>query len=116
MASSSVTIKSYRKERESEILNSLQKGLEKAGLIVERQAKINVSQSSGHPRVQTGRLRSSITHEVEQGQVSIGTNVYYGKYLEFGTVNHPPYPWLYPAVESEKSKIIEALKGKFTIE
>ena len=111
-----VTIKSYRKERQAEILNSLQKGLEKAGQIVERQARINVSQSSGHPQVQTGRLRSSITHETDSNSVTIGTNVYYGKYLEHGTAHNPPYPWLFPAVESEKSKIIEALKGNFTIE
>jgi len=112
-----VTIKSYRKEREKEILDGLQKGLEKVGLIVERQAKINVSQSTGHPKVQTGRLRASITHNVNPGEVEIGTNVYYGKYLEFGTVNHPPYAWLYPAVEYSKPQIIEALKGhEFSIE
>jgi len=112
-----VTIKSYRKEREREIIDGLQKGLEKVGLIVERQAKINVSQSgSKHPQVVTGRLRSSITHNVSPGEVEIGTNVYYGKYLEHGTVNHPPYAWLFPAVELKKLEIIEALKGKFTIE
>ena len=117
MASSGVTIKSYRKEREKEILDGLQKGLEKVGLIVERQAKINVSQITGHPQVQTGRLRSSITHEVGQGEVAIGTNVVYGKYLEFGTSRMPPYPFLFPAVELKKPEIIEALKGhEFTIE
>ena len=118
MASSSVTIKSYRKERQAEILDSLQKGLEKAGLIVERQAKINVSQSPpSHPQVQTGRLRSSITHEVSEGEVVIGTNVVYGRYLELGTSHNPPYPWLYPAMELKKPEIIEALKGhEFVIE
>ena len=117
MASSSVTIKSYKKERQAEILLGLQKGLEKVGLIVERQAKINVSQSTGHPKVQTGRLRASITHNTSPGEVEIGTNVKYGAYLEHGTINHPPYPWLFPAVELKKSEIIEALKGhEFTIE
>ena len=112
-----VTIKSYRKEREKEILDSLQKGLEKVGLIVERQAKINVSQSTGHPKVQTGRLRASITHNVNPGEVEIGSNVYYSKYLEFGTSKMPPYPWLFPALELKKPEIIEALKGhEFTIE
>jgi len=113
-----VTIKSYRKEREKEILDGLQKGLEKVGLIVERQAKINVSQSgSKHPQVVTGRLRASITHNVSPGEVEIGSNVVYSKYLEFGTSKMPPYPWLFPAVESEKPKIIAALKGhEFTIE
>jgi hypothetical protein len=114
---SSITIKSYRKEREKEILDSLQKGLEKAGLIVERQAKLNTGGTTNHPYRKSGRLVGSITHEVGQGEVKIGTNVVYGKYLEFGTVHHPPYPWLYPAVELKKSEIISALKGhEFTIE
>ena len=111
-----VTIRSYRKEREGEILNNLQKSLEKVGLIVERQAKINVSQSTGHPKVQTGRLRASITHETNQDSVSIGTNVVYGKYLELGTSKMPPYAWLFPAVELKRPEIIETLKGKFTID
>ena len=115
---SSVTIKPYRKERQAEILDGLQKGLEKVGLIVERQAKINVSQSPpSHPQVQTGRLRSSITHEVSPGEVVIGTNVVYSKMLEFGTSKMPPYPFLFPAVELKKTEIVEALKGhEITIE
>ena len=111
MADTFVTVTSHRQEIEGKLLGDIQKSLEKIGLTVERQAKINVSQSSGHPKVQTGRLRSSITHEVEQGQVSIGTNVYYGKYLEFGTSKMPPYPWLFPSVESNRQNIINLLKG-----
>jgi len=112
MDSSSVTIKSYRKEIEGELTANLQQALEKIGQVVERQAKINVSQSSGHPKVQTGRLRSSITHEVGQGEVSIGTNVYYGKWLEFGHADGSRhYPWLFPAVESNRQNIINLFKG-----
>ena len=108
----SITIRSYRKEREREILDGLQKGLEKVGLIVERQAKINVTQSPpSHPQVQTGRLRASITHNVIPGEVEIGSNVVYSKFLEFGTAHNPPYPWLFPAVELKKPEIIEALKN-----
>jgi HK97 gp10 family phage protein len=115
---STVTIKSYRKEREKEIIDGLQKGLEKAGLIVERQAKINVTQSPPkHPQVQTGRLRASITHNVSPGEVEIGSNVVYSKYLEFGTSKMSPHPFLFPAVELKKPQIIEALKGhEFVIE
>jgi len=106
-----VTIKSYRKEIEGKIIDNLQKSLEKVGLIVERQAKINVSQSTGHPQVQTGRLRSSITHDVGPGEVTIGTNVYYGKWLELGHADGSRhYPWLFPAVESNRQNIINILK------
>jgi len=52
------------------------------------------------PRVQTGRLRRSITHEMHEtlpiGRV--GTNVVYGKSLEFGTNRMAPRPWLRPAL------------------
>jgi len=115
---SSVTVKSFRKEREREIISGLQKGLEKAGLIVERQAKINVTQSPPkHPQVQTGRGRASITHEVSPGEVVIGTNVVYMKIQELGSVRQPPYPWLFPAVELKKPEIIQALKSReFAIE
>ena len=113
----SVTVKSYRAEREKEIVGGLEKAMERVGLIVERQAKINVSKSPPeHPRVDTGRLRSSIIHNVTNDNNSIateiGTNVVYGKYLEFGTSRHSPYPWLFPAVEMKRAAIIETLKGK----
>ena len=116
--SESVTVKSYRKEREREILDGLQKGLEKVGRIVEKQAGENVSKTGNeHPQIKTGNLLGSITHETGEGEVVIGTNVKYGKYLEHGTSRMPPYPWLFPAVELKKPEIIEALKGhEFIIE
>ena len=111
MADTFVTVISHRQEVEGKLLGDIQKSLEQIGLVVERQAKINVSQSSGHPKVQTGRLRSSITHEVSQGQVDIGTNVVYGKWLEFGHADGSRhYPWLFPAVESNRQNIINLLK------
>jgi len=116
-----VKITSYRKEREAEIMGGLEKAMEKVGAIVERQAKINVSKSPPeHPQVQTGRLRSSIIHQVtkEENEITaeIGSNVVYSKYLEFGTTKHSPYPWLFPAVEQNRDKIVETLKGKeFTV-
>ena len=112
-----VTIKSYRPEREKEIVDNLRSGMGKAVLIVERQAKQNVSKTgSEHPQVKTGRLRASITSQVtESGNEivgEIGSNVIYSKMLEFGTSRMPPYPFLFPAVEMSKDKITEALKGK----
>ncbi len=111
----SVIIRSYRKERESEIIDGLQSAMEKVGALVERDAKINVTKSPPeHPQVQTGRLRSSIVHQVtnEGSEIitEIGSNVIYSKFLEFGTANHAPYPWLFPAVESNRDKIINILK------
>ena len=52
------------------------------------------------PRVQTGRLRANITHELHPTLpiARVGTNVTYGKSLEFGTNRMLPRPWLRPAV------------------
>lgn len=54
------------------------------------------------PRVDTGRLRSSITHEIRVGdtglEARIGTNVEYGYYLETGLRNGATYPFLRPAL------------------
>ena len=107
-----VTIKSYRVERQKEIIGGLQKALEEIGRLIEKQAGKNVSKTGNeHPQIKTGNLLGSITHQIGDGEVVIGTNVKYGEYLEHGTSRMPPYPWLYPAVELRKPEIIEILKS-----
>ena len=107
--------KSYKKEREKEITNKLRDGVSKAGAIVERQAKINVSKSPPqHPQVQTNELRSSIGYRVDTTSneiiATVGTNIDYGAPLEFGHDRIPPYPWLFPALEEKKDDIKQAIK------
>jgi len=128
-----VTIKSYRPQVEARIMDNLEKGISNAGMIVARQAKKNVTRPmpSGilnHWWRDTGELAGSIANEGGNGifriektgneiSVLVGTKVVYGTYLEFGTVNMPPYPWLFPAVESKRKEITEAIKaggGKIT--
>jgi len=138
---SSVTIKSYRKERERGIMSGLDKSMGVVGAMVERQAKQNViTQSARSPWQKTGELASNIGHEVkvEGGTISVTVGnwrgmpaqkyVPYGRALELGhkqkpgqfveaigkrlvASDVPPYPWLFPALEAKKSDIIEALKG-----
>ena len=121
-----VTIKSYRKEVESRIMDNLEKGLSNAGMIVARQAKKNVTaplpSGKQHPRYKdTNHLAASIASDNDgvfriektptEISVVVGTKLPYGAYLEFGTSKMPPYPWLFPATESERPKIIEAIKA-----
>lgn len=67
--------------------------LEKIGLLCEGYA-------SALAPVDTGRLRSSITHEVDgKESVSIGSDVEYAIYQEMGTSKMAAQPFLKPAVE-----------------
>ena len=89
--------------------------LARRALNIESQAKLNAS--GGHvqgannpeergPNVDTGRLRSSITHELVERDgalvARIGTNVEYALPLETGLRNGATYPFLVPALQAGK--------------
>ena len=94
--------KSHKGQREKELINKLQRGMQKAVLIVERQAKKDCP-------VDTGRLRSSITSEVSGDEGKVGTNVEYAADVELGTTRRPATPYLFPALEKQKDRIKELL-------
>lgn len=48
--------------------------------------------------VDTGRLRSSITHDSDQTGAVIGTNVEYAGFVELGTRHQTPQPYLRPGL------------------
>lgn len=79
---------------------ALAKGLEKAGQIVENDAKRNCP-------VDDGILRASITHVVntDESNVSIGTNVEYAPYVHEGTGIYNPdgrkTAWIYTTADGE---------------
>lgn len=56
--------------------------------------------------VDTGRLRSSITHELQvdgQGVFGVvGTNVDYAPHVEFGTIHNRAQPYLRPALDAAR--------------
>lgn len=74
-----------------EIDDAIERALEKVGLTAEAYAVLNAP-------VDTGRLRSSITHATDETSAYIGTNVEYAKYVELGTSKQKPQPYLRPAV------------------
>ena len=65
--------------------------------------------------VDTGRLRNSITHEVENGNAAlVGSNVEYAPYVELGTRNMKAKPYLRPAIENhidEYKRVLERETG-----
>ena len=81
-------------DNSAEILKAFEqataRGLEKIGLTAEGYAKAKAP-------VDTGRLRNSISHEVDEQDVYIGSNVEYAPYVEMGTVKMKARPFLKPA-------------------
>ena len=93
------------KEVSEYIKAALLRGLETCGLVAEGYAK-KLSP------VDTGNLRNSITHDVDDGEPAayIGTNVEYAPYVCLGTIHMKAQPFLKPAVAdhaNEYRKIIE---------
>ncbi len=93
-------LRQYRRDLEK----ALKKAMEKTVLEIEAEAKKRCP-------VDTGRLRASINPKVKSPtEGSVGTNVEYAKYVEYGTRrrgNHPgmrAQPFLEPAFIAGKKK------------
>lgn len=89
-----------REAAKSAISQAIAASLEEIGLVAEGYAKRKCP-------VDTGRLRNSITHQVEAGErsgkVYIGTNVEYAEYVELGTFRQKEQPYLKPAAADHAS-------------
>lgn len=112
---------------------NVSKALNKACLVVENEAKRLCP-------VDTGDLRSSITHEVHNNVGIVGTNKEYAPYVEYGTgifasegngrdtpwsyqddegnwhttVGQKPQPFLEPAVRIKKKLVIKVFNDEIT--
>ena len=83
----------------SSVRNAKRGGLEAASLIVEGSATLRAP-------VDTGNLRSSITHRVvSDEEAHIGTNVDYAPYVEQGTSKMAAQPFLRPALDENEGRI-----------
>lgn len=63
--------------------------------------------------VDTGRLRSSIHHEITAFgfNATVGTNVEYAPFIEFGTARQRAQPYLFPAAEAERTAFLRNIKA-----
>lgn len=109
----------------------LEQALTKACLIVENEAKKLCP-------VESGQLRSSITHEVADTEGRVGTNVEYAPYVEYGTgifsskgngrqerwsyqdaegnwhstIGQHPQPFLHPALSRNRKQVLQTIKDE----
>jgi phage gpG-like protein len=78
---------------------------------------VHVSSPGDPPNADTGRLIQSIKVEKDGLAYLVGTNLKYGAYLEFGTKDIAPRPWLSVAVRNvskDLPKIYELAFSNFT--
>lgn len=88
---SDVTFNNNANEVLEEFHEQIAVALETIGLVAEGYAKRLCP-------VDTGRLRNSISHAVDNNAAYIGTNVDYAVYVEMGTVKTRAQPYLKPAI------------------
>lgn len=84
-------------DNSEEILNALHNAVERGLMSIGEEA---VKYAQDLVRVDTGRLKSSISYKVDGEDCYIGTNVEYAPYVEFGTgkysnVGGRQTPWVY---------------------
>lgn len=110
MANIEVVFESHLGELLDALPEQIEAALTAIGMVAETHAKEECP-------VDTGRLRNSITHEVDMNAQAaiIGSNVEYAAYVELGTSRQKAQPYLRPAAENHKQeykRIVEsALKS-----
>lgn len=99
------------------VKRKITKALETSAIMVQETAKRSFrskeerSWPGSLPRVQTGILRNSIMREVSENEAAVFTNTEYASDVEFGTSQTWPHPFLFPALEANRNKILDQLKG-----
>lgn len=96
---------------ETEVKRSMKPGHGRLYLRGKRGKMHRASSPGEPPAVDTGRYRSSISHLIvsfgKKYKGYVGSNVIYGKFLEFGTRKMAPRPHWKPILE-QRDKILQA--------
>lgn len=105
---SEVVVQSHIGEVKAELQNRIPTILEALGIEAEGNAVTEITELGA---VDTGRLRGSITHAVDDDSAIVGTDVEYGVYVEMGTYKMASRPFLRNAIENytdDYKRIVEA--------
>jgi len=79
------------------------------GQWVKRDSPHTASAPGDYPAIDTGHLAKNIETDVEDYKARIGTNVPYGKELEFGTSKVEARPWLKRGMDDFKDEFINIM-------
>lgn len=101
-----VDIKDYSKDVKAAYDQARERSLEIIGLTAEKYAKQIVP-------VDTGRLRNSITHNVDGKEVYVGSNVEYAPHVEYGTIKQKAQPFLRPAATEHPNTYKQIVQDEF---
>lgn len=88
----------------AEIAARMPAGIARGGEIVCGSAKAKCP-------VDTGHLRASIESKAEGLSATVGTNVEYGIYQEFGTYKMAAQPYLRPALTESSDAVVAAVRA-----
>jgi HK97 gp10 family phage protein len=111
---------------EKEPVEDLREAMTVAAFAIQREAKASIQKSdtnpvTGHsfpgspPHTQTGRLVNSIyvktlDSDPKSAKIMVGTDLVYGRHLEFGTVNMAARPWLGRAMSATRKENTATIK------
>lgn len=115
------SIRIYAKRVVDAVEHEAPSRLRRCAMLVESAAKRSMRSGGGEaekpsppgepPHVQTGTLRSSISHAVIGLRAVVGPTEKYGKYHEFGSRMHPQRPFMRPALRRMQRELPELFKG-----
>lgn len=99
---------------QGEARTSIQRGPKTGRAYQKSKTVTHIASAPGEPpATDTGRLVSSILVSPEDGGYAarVGTNVKYGKDLEYGTRKIAPRPWLFPAIKNNTRQILASISS-----
>lgn len=117
-----LTLKNWKGDEFNKLVKlEANKRIEVAARLLENAVKVDLSEPSppvsepgDSPHKDTGRLRASISHEVDtdKGVARVGSNLFYSKWLELGTRFMAARPYLRKAFHENYDALMKILRGK----
>ncbi len=100
-------IKRFAMDVRNTAVKNISQGDRHGRLYKRRRINHRSSAPGEYPKTDTGRLVNSIRTDFSYLKAEIGSDVNYSQYLETGTVNMKPRPWLEPSLDTNREKWLD---------